>query len=37
MKDLLCKVGRGVIYAFVIVSLVAPWLIAAPIFKMLGI
>ena len=37
MKNLLYKVGRGVIYVLVIISLVAPWVIAAPIFNLLGI
>lgn len=37
MKDLFSKAGRVVIYIAIILSLVAPWLIAAPFFKLFGI
>lgn len=37
MRDLFCKLGRGILYFAVVVILLAPWLIAAPFFKLLGI
>lgn len=37
MRGLFSKLGRGAIYVLVIAALVAPWLIAAPFFKLLGI
>lgn len=37
MKDLLSKAGRGAIYVLVIAALVAPWVIAEPIFNLLGL
>lgn len=37
MRKLFCKLGRGIIYFTVVVILVAPWLIAAAFFKLLGI
>lgn len=37
MKDLFSKAGRIAIYVVIILSLVAPWLIAEPIFNLLGI
>lgn len=37
MKDLFSKLGRGAIYVLVIAALVAPWVIAEPIFNLLGI
>lgn len=37
MRELFCKLGRGILYFAVVVILLAPWLIAEPIFKLLGI
>lgn len=37
MKGLFSKAGRAAIYVLVIAALVAPWLIAWPIFNLLGI
>lgn len=37
MRELFCKLGRGIIYFVVVVILLAPWLIAAAFFNLLGI
>lgn len=37
MKGLFSKAGRGAIYVLIIAALVAPWLIAEPIFNLFGI